>query len=207
MATGGGGGGGSYYYWNWQASAITPVRIKRARKRLRRAVVAYVPLVQPAPRHAGIAPTAKQYARRQRKRKAKIVRSGPPIPYLPRRVAGIAPKVQIFRRRVPKRKARRVNAFFPRTPSAAYSGYTVLLYAGPFADLPALRFRTLGYTIDTRQVFVGDGSTNHFVGGMRSSAPASSTAQGYPGEYFNDGTYEYRCYATNQWVRWAVSAF
>ena len=41
------------------------------------------------------------------------------------------------------------------------------------------------------------------VGGLV-SAPASPTATGVVGSWASDGTYMYRCTATDTWVRWVV---
>lgn len=42
---------------------------------------------------------------------------------------------------------------------------------------------------------------------LSGSVPASSTAQGTPGQIANDGTFIYVCIATNTWARAALSTF
>jgi hypothetical protein len=86
------------------------------------------------------------------------------------------------------------------------AGTHIQQYRGPSATLPMLLLAQFGFTTDTNQVFIGDGTANHFIGGM-ASAPASSTAAGKRGMIACDGTWLYVCYADNQWVRVAVASW
>ena len=130
----------------------------------------------------------------------------PVLPVInPTRVAGGVPPPRFFEPPQPVFEGSFFAAKVLPLAPAARPGILILFYRGPKADLPILQKGEPAWCTDTNQMFVGDGYTNHFVGGMASSVPAHTGSSGYPGEYACDGTNYYICYALNSWARVGVS--
>ena len=123
----------------------------------------------------------------------------------PARIAGGVPPPRVYRFDEEPFAGAIFKSVIPPPGATAQPGVLILFYRGPKADLPILKKGEPGWCTDTNQLFVGDGFTNHFVGGMASLVPAHTSSPGYPGEYACDGTNYYICYALNSWAKVGVS--
>lgn len=123
--------------------------------------------------------------------------------YIPPPVAGNVPRPRIVYGEEVIEEGRFYRTSQIPIEPARHLGVLILLRGGPAtsANIPPPIAREPLYMTDTNQLFVGDGFNRHFIGGDMVPAPAHSSSAGIAGQTAWDGTYFYRCVATNAWIK------